>query len=178
MTRQLIIGTVTIQELAAAELAQSYSRLSARQVVRTMAGGAVVRQVWSGKLVTDIRGAGPVPPALLDLDYSAAMTVACVQPYLLAPQSSNVFSGVSASRRADAGALPWGRALVAGQWVLTPVTWGTGVDVNKATLTAVSGATLYQLAYYPSFSAIVDPPTEEWDWNAGDTTWSIHAEEA
>jgi hypothetical protein len=178
MSRTLEIGSMVLPDLAIAELSQSYTPLRARMVSRFASGTAVVRESWAGKLATDLRGAGPIPVGLLGLDYSAAMTIKCVGEYAIGPQSSNVFVGVTANRRSDTGAAPYGRALVGNQWVLTPVTWGTGADINKATLTTVGSATVYQLIIYPSFSAIVDPPTQEWEWTIGDYSWSIHAEEA
>jgi hypothetical protein len=178
MSRTLEIGSTILTDLAIAELSQSYTPLRSRTVSRFANGSAVVREAWAGKLATDLQGGGPIPSGLLGLDFSAAMTLKCVGEYAIGPQTSNVFVGVTANRRSDTGAAPYGRALVGGQWVLTPVTWGTGGDVNKATLTTVGSASVYQLIIYPSFSAIVDPPTQEWDWNTGDYTWSLHAEEA
>ena len=49
---------------------------------------------------------------------------------------------------------------------------------NTLTITTVSGATLYQAIWYPSFTAIVDIPTESLDRNNRDVEWSLHAEEA
>jgi hypothetical protein len=178
MSRTLEIGTLVMPDLAVAELSQTYTPLRARTVSRFANGSAVVREAWAGKLATDLQGGGPIPSGLLGLDFSAAMTLKCVAEYAIGPQASNVFAGVTANRRSDTGAAPYGRALVNGAWVLTPVTWGSGGTANQATLTVVSGASAYQLIIYPSFSAIVDPPTQEWDWNTGDYTWSLHAEEA
>lgn len=176
MSRQLIIGSITVPLHATFDLQQTYQDLRARSVLRTGSGAAIVREAWSGKLSTDIKGEGTIPPGLQALDYSAALTIKCVAPRTLT-QASNVFVGVTANRRSDGDAVPYGRALVGDQWQITAVSWGTGGDINKATLTAVGSATAYQLVYYPQISAICDPPTEEWDWQSN-CSWSLHAEEA
>jgi hypothetical protein len=176
MSRQLDIGGIVVPLHATFDLQQTYQDLRARSVLRTGSGGAIVREAWSGKLATDIKGEGTLPAGLQTLNYAAAMTIKCVAPRALT-QSSNVFVGVTANRRSDTDAVPYGRALVGTDWQLTTVTWGTGGDINKATLTTVSGATAYQLVYYPQISAICDPPTEEWDWQSN-CSWSLHAEEA
>lgn len=176
--RQLEIGSVKVPLHATATLEQRYETLGARTTVRMADGSAALRESWSGKLATDITGSGPIPPGLTTLDYSSALTVKCVAPRAITA-TSNKFSGVTASRRSDAGATAYGRATADGQnWQAVTVTWGTsGVKVNEATLGTISGATAYQLVYYPSISCFVSPPTEEWGWD-GEASWSMRAEEA
>jgi hypothetical protein len=177
MPRALVIGSLTVPHLATADLSQSYGELAARTLLRMADGTAVLRQAWAGKLTTDIAGTGPIPSGLLALDYSTPMTLKCVGEYALT-SVSNVFANVTARRRSDSGATPYGRAYAAGQWVLTAVTWGSGPDANTATLGVVAGAEMYQLVFYPQITAFLTPPTQEWDWVSGDYSWSIHAEEA
>ena len=48
---------------------------------------------------------------------------------------------------------------------------------TTAPLGSVSGATLYQVTYWPKLSCYITPPTDEWQQN-GDYTWTLSAEEA
>jgi hypothetical protein len=169
--RNIILGTLTIPYYGGVEISQSYTYLAGRTRLRLSDGAGILRQAWGGKLSTDITGRGTIPSGLLALDYSATMTVACAVPMVKSGTTTIV---IPAGRRSDTDHTPWARARVGDAWVVTP----NSIATNTMTITAVSGASEYQAVWYPSFTAIVDPPTETTDRNNADVEWSIHAEEA
>jgi hypothetical protein len=170
--RQLIIGGLAVPVYASTEIAQTYVPVRGATSRRTAAGGNILRVGWDGKLRTIISGSGLIPAGLQTLDYSAALTLSCIQ-HRAVNSATNTIT-IPAARRTDAGSTPYGRALVGDVWVPTAV---TGIVSNVATLTAVSGATQYQCVYFPELSVHAEPPTEDKPRHGPVFGWTLEAEE-
>ena len=168
--RTLIVGGVTVPLHAGYEITQNYEPLQARTVLRYASGTAVLRETWTGKIATEIRGRGAVPAGLQSVDYSAAVEIACVG-HRAVTSTSNVIT-LPAARRTDTGSTPYARAWVGDDWQTTNVT----VVTNTATCDVVASATAYQVVYFPKISCFAQPPQEDYTQNTG-FGWVLRAEE-
>jgi hypothetical protein len=169
--RTFQLGTVAVPLHARYTLEQSYEPRRAVWQPRLASGSMIQRTRWSGKLATTVRGAGRAPAGLMSLDYTATMSMYCIAGRAISSTSRTIT--LPTTRRTDTGATPIGRAWVGDEWYDTTLS----IAANVATLSAVSGATLYQVVYWPLLTVYAQPPTEEWQQN-GDHTWSLTAEEA
>ena len=126
-----------------------------------------------------LTGAGWWPSGLESLDYDDPLTLLCGGPFTIL-SASNVIA-LPAARRTDAGYTPVGyarksgagAAVGGGELVPTPLSIAT----DAATLTPVSGATGYQVAYWPALTVIATPPTFEADLPGAAHRWTLTAEE-
>lgn len=168
--RQLIIGGITVPVWGMTGVTQSYTPLQAVDRRRTAAGSLVQRSLWTGKLRTVISGDGPAPSGLQEIDTSASYTIACVTP-LAINSASNVID-IPSNRRVDSGSTPIGFAEVNGSLQPTPVS----MNVDQATLTIVSGATAYQVRWFPILTVLSDPIRQDLQRSSG-FGWSLTAEE-
>lgn len=167
----LILGSVSVPLLAALDLSQTYEAIGGVWTGRTLNGTAVRRQHWS-KTRTTISGGGWVPACLQALDYSAALSLSCIAPRVVA--AASVEATLPTARRADAGFLPYALAVLAdGSLANTAV----AIVGNVATAAAVSGATQYLFHYYPILSVFAEAPSDSFDAASGNFTWSLTAEE-
>lgn len=134
-------------------------------------GGNRQRTTWTGKLRTSISGNGVIPPGISGIDETQSITLACVEPRSIVSTSENI--AIPAARRADAGSEPYGRALTGDTWVDTPV----NMNGNTAELTPVSGATQYQVVWFPLLTVFFDPIVEDKPSHGPTYGWAITAEE-
>ena len=164
------LGGVRVPIHAALDFRQSYESIGGYST-RRMTDGTLVKQGQWLKLKTTIQANGWIPAGLDGLDYSQSLVMQCVSPKSIV-SASNVMT-LPAARRADSGYDPAGWALVAGEWVSTPV----NLVVNTATLTIVSGATQYRVMFYPEISVLADPPRQAGDMSGAQYSWQLTAEE-
>jgi len=169
--RQLKINGVAVPVYAMLNISQQYTPLQAVYRARTAGGSLVQRTLWDSKLRTVVTGSGVIPPGISDIDYSSSFTLSCVAPRSLVSASANIT--IPAARRTDAGSTPYGRALTGDTWESTPVT----MNGNVAELTPVSGATQYQVVYFPELTVIADPATEDHPSHGPVYGWTLTAEE-
>ena len=165
----IIIGGVVIGFDAAHELSQTYEEIGGRALRRKLDGAAHLQKNW-GKLRTVIRGSGRLPEGLSGLDYTSTLTIACMAPRSI--WSATTTATLPAARRSDWA--PHGYAIVSGRHVRTPIS----ISTNTVTFTAVSGASGYVVAYYPSLTCYVEPPRQEFSGRGPAASWALTAEEA
>lgn len=164
----LIIGGVTIPRLAGLELTQEYGDVVSEAWHRMGSGTLEVQENWA-KRSTTISGSGWIPAAFGSIDFSADLVIQCIA--LEAVQGAGNVLTVPAARRTDVA--PYGFALVAGREVPTPLVMAGDV----ATLTAVTGAELYLVKYYPTITCRAKRPRRGASRNNATYTWSLEAEE-
>ena len=173
-----VLGGVVVPVESVLDFTQGYEPMGGTARLRLMSGAAV-QQVWWRKLRTTLSGAGWWPSGLEGLDYDSALTLLCAAPRTLL-SASNVIA-LPAARRTDAGYTPIGHARLpgggtqvgGGDLVPTPLS----IASHVATLTPVTGATGYQVAYWPALSVLADPPSMESDLPAAAHRWTLTAEE-
>jgi len=169
--RQIIVDGISVPVYASISISQTYEELRATSRRRFLGGGAWQRTTWSGKLRTSLSGNGVIPYGLSNVDFTSSFEISCKAPRSI-NGSGRVFT-LPAARRSDAGSEPYGRALVGDTWVDTPC----NVVGDTATLDAVSGATQYQVVYFPKLTVVADAPNESHPNHGPDYSWSIVAEE-
>lgn len=170
MSRDLIIGGISVSQDARITINQTYSTISAISNRRLADGSLVSRNAWSGKLATEITCTGYIPSGLQTLDYTAAMTISCIAPKAVS-KATNAIT-IPTARRTDAGSLPYGRALVNGKWQDA----SSSLVSDVLTITDPGGATQFQAVYFPEFSAIVAEPQDGLAIGSG-FSWSLTAEQ-
>lgn len=154
--RSLIIGGIAVPRLASLEVAEVVEPIAARARYRMADGKFKTRTAWSGawRVLIDLRGT--IPPGLSALDWDAGVQIACTRHQAIT-SGTNVIT-LPQARRADAGSQPYGRALVAGRWVRTPL----ALTGDLATLDVVAGATVYQAVLFPLLTVFGDGPALEY----------------
>lgn len=165
----VVIAGLSIGFDSCHDLSQSYETIGGTTLHR-MLNGAGVQQVHWRKIRTIISGSGRVPDGLAGVNFDSAIAIQCMAPLSLSA-AGNVFT-LPAARRTDWQ--PVGYALVSGQLVASPVV----VVTNTATVQAVSGASGYQVLYWPILTCIAQPPSREFSGRGTVAHWSIEAEEA
>lgn len=162
-----IIGGVRISLDAAHSLSQSYEDLGGRSLRRKLDGAALLQTQWR-KTRTVISGSGRLPDGLAGLDYTASLSISCMAPR--AVWSANTTVVIPAARRTDWA--PHAYAIVDGRHVRTDM----AIVVNTCTLTAVSGAQGYMVAYYPILTCYAEL-RQTFDGRGPSAGWEIIAEE-
>lgn len=167
------IGGIVLPFAANLEINQSYEPIygTADRPIRMMDGTGVKQFAWGSKLRTTISVRGWLPPAFDGLDYTQPMLIKCAGPRKLESVSNAI--GLPTTRRTDAGFEPHGYAIVNGQHVESPV----NVAGDIATVTVVTGASHYVVAYYPEFTAWVSPAQTQSDMSRMNFEWRLEAEE-
>lgn len=165
----IVIGGLRVAFDSAYTLTQSYTEIGGSTLHRMLNGAGVKQQHWS-KLRTVISGSGRVPIGLNSLDYTSPIEIQCMAAMSLSSSSTNVFT-LPAARRSDWA--PVGYALVDGRLVRT----SCAVATNTATLGTVSGASGYQVLYWPTLTVYAGKPTISYNGRAADGGWSLEAEE-
>lgn len=137
-------------------------------VLRLSLGAGVKMQHYE-KQAGSISGTGWMPPGLDGLDYSQPLELRTTQvSNIVGPGLVYALHGTP---RPDMA--PWGQALVGDQWRRTACAYDA--ETNTATLTAVPGASLYQVAWMPVYSVFCNRPPRSQGSAHG---WSIAWEEA
>lgn len=170
----LKIGTLEIPLLAALDIEQTYSPIGGEVVVRTIGGTGIKQLTWK-KLRTTISGSGWLPAGLDTLDTSATLAIACVVPRTVQAVFATRQATLPAARRADAGHLPWGVAVMPdNSMVVTPAS----LAGNVATLDAVANAVSYHALYLPLLTCWAMRPIDSGTPGDASYRWEITAEEA
>ena len=160
------IGGIEVTLRASASWNQQY-RPKAIGTDHNMGDGGSVRQTLAGsvgKLRTVIEGNGFTPVGIAGLDYTSSMTLKCAEPRIVTGATTTIV--IPANRRADDA--PAGFAIVDGEQVSTPIS----IVTNTVTLTAVSGATAYQVEYVPEITVLADL-VEGFNTTSGIHTWTL-----
>lgn len=169
MTHQLLIGGIPIPPHAGIS-SQRYEPLGGSTLLRMASGAGKKRTHWN-KLKTTISGSGWLPLALQSLDFSSPIQIACIQPRSLGSPTSRVFA-LPSNRRTDVA--PWGWALVGHEWVEVSLV----LQGDQATLSEVTGASLYQVNWLPLLTVYMEDPSSEMNLDGATYNWTIDAEEA
>ena len=175
--RQLKIDGITVPVWGHTQLQQSYDPIEAVDQRRTANGTMVQRILWDSKLRTRVTGGGPAPSGLKDIDTSASFALWCVAP--LARNGTTTIT-LPDNRRSDSGAEPLAFADVNGVMVPTTITNLADIlaDVtDDATIQAVSGASQYQIRWFPILTVFARPIRETLNRGRG-FNWVLEAEEA
>lgn len=167
------IGALAIPGLAAFDLTQEYQNIGPETMLRSVSGRAI-KQMTYAKLRVVTSGSGWIPDGLQILDRSITHVVRCVKPRLVPAVFATRQATLPAARRTDTGSTPWGYArLPGGQTVSSAVSMAGDV----ATVSAVTDAVAYSVAYLPEITAFVMPPSESGDMGTATYRWEIVAEE-
>lgn len=164
----VIIAGLSVGFDSSHELTQTYESFGG-SVTHRMLNGAGVQQVHWRKLRTVITGVGKIPDGLSAVNFDSAVEIKCMAPLSIAG-ASNVFT-LPAARRTDW--TPAGYALVDGRLVKSAVV----VVTNTATVQTVSGASGYQVLYWPILTCIAQPPSREFNGRGTVARWTLTAEE-
>ena len=169
----LKFGALEIPTLAALEIEQGYDLIGGESVFRTTQGLGLKQATWAKRQITT-SGGGWLPPGLDGLDRSAPITLACVTPCSVPADLATRQATLPATRRSDAGHVPWGLAFLAdGGTVKTAAT----LVGNVATLAAVTGAVAYVAMYLPQYSVWAGRPTVSGSRSDASYRWEIVCEE-
>lgn len=176
MTKSFELGGVAISyEAGDGRVLQSYDDATRRSLME-MGDGSLVSRTYagtSGKINTRISGNSAWAAAPLSgLDYSSAMTLKCAEPRAI--HGATVSITIPSARRIDTGYTPRGYAVVGGSLVETTI---TGIVSNVCTLTAVSGATGYEVHYWPEIT-VHAKFTESLASDTAHYAWALECREA
>lgn len=149
----LIVDGVEIPFQASHSISQSYTPILAETLLR-MEDRSAVKQSSPGKdrMRIETNGTGHIPLPLEAIDYKKSFVLACSDA-LIKYSQLNVFD-LPASRRLDVDCA--GFAVVDGKAIRSSLS----IAGDTATVTAVVGATAYQVAYFPTFTVFAQRPTE------------------
>lgn len=166
----LLINTLRLPLAVAGEISQDYEDFGGFAALRLGLGAIVHQEVWR-KTRTAITAQGLLPPGLNGIDWAQAITLGCVAARSI-QSASNVIT-IPAARRSDAA--PYGFAIDA-SGLLKPT--AVGVVGNVATLTAVAGATAYQVLWYPLLTVRAPSgPSVRYDAAGALASWELTGEE-
>lgn len=166
------IGPVEIPLACALDLDISEQWFGGETTLRTISGAGIKQVAWH-KLRLTISGRGWIPPGLAGLDTSQQHVVASCVPSAITADA-NRQATLPATRRSDLGYEPWA-------WAIMPD--GSTIDANLtlvgslATAAVVSGATGYQILYYPQITAWVSRPDIAGSRSTAGYQWQIVAEQ-
>lgn len=167
-------GTLEIPLLAALDIEQTYPPIGGEALLRTVSGAGIKQMTWrKTRIVTT--GSGWLPAGLDTLDTSATIAIACVVPRAVPAVFVTRQATLPAARRADAGHLPWGVAVMPDNSVIVTPAAMAG---NVATLDAVANAVSYKALYLPLITCWALRPTDSGTPGDASYRWEITAEEA
>lgn len=142
------IGNITIPDASGFDVRQTYEEIASKTTLRTKSGGAILQSRWK-RIKSTITGSGWEPAAIDAIDTAAMQTVYCVEPLSVYGSSTTIV--IPHQYRTESEYAPQASALVSGLLVATPLSMAG----QTATITAVSGATQYQVNYYPIITGIL-----------------------
>lgn len=166
----LMLGGLEVPLYSRLDWSQSYGPIGGNVVLR-MASGAGVKLTHWRKWATAVSAGGNIPPGLDGLDYDNPLEMRCAKPMTMG--GTGLVYTLPAARRSDTGFTPLAFARVGRQWVPAEV----NTVVNTATITAVTGAELYQVRWWPQLTVLCEPPSVDHDVHGGQVRWSLDAEE-
>lgn len=165
MSVPLMFGGISLALHAGApELSED--TIGGDSVLRMSDGAGVKMTMWE-KAVGTISGQGWMPPGLDGLDYSAPIELRSTQVSTM--QGTVLEYTLPTTPRPDVE--PWAFALIGDQWRATACDTVDGV----ATVTAVAGASAYQVWWMPVYSVFARRPPKQ---QGASHSWSIAWEEA
>ncbi|WP_324730970.1 hypothetical protein [Pseudomonas paeninsulae] len=165
---QLMLGGVPIVLHAGAPVL-SDDPIGAEHLHRMSDGAGIKATLWE-RAAGSISAQGWMPPGLGALDYSQPLEFRSTQVDNMI--SADLVFTLPSTPRPDQA--PWAFALVGDEWL--PAACST-VD-GEVTVTAVTGASLYQVAWMPVYSVFASRPARGYDSGAGAHSWSMAWEEA
>ncbi|WP_341304732.1 hypothetical protein [Pseudomonas sp. TMP25] len=168
MSAPLMLGGIPIV-LHAGAPDLSEEATGGNSLLRLSNGDAVKLTRWE-KMTGSISAQGWMPPALDGLDYSAPLELRSTQ--ISSMQSAGLVFTLPSTPRPDQA--PWAFALIGEQWVDAPVDTVAGVS----TVTAVAGASLYQVWWMPVYSVFATRPPRAQSSASATHSWSIAWQEA
>lgn len=169
MSVPLMLGGVPIALHAGAPVITD-GKLAGGSGTLRLSGGTAVKMERYTKRAGSISAQGWMPPGLAGLDFSGPLELRSTKVRSVA--GTGLVYTLPFTPRPDVA--PWALALVGSDWVPTPCTTVAGVT----TVTAVPGATQYQVWAMPVYSVMVDPPDESQDQGANAHSWTLSWEEA
>lgn len=128
-----------------------------------MSDGAVVRSRHFKKEVITISGAGWMATGLDALDWDANHLLLCSKVKRITTTDTQVT--LLSDYRPDEPV--FAQALVGRDWVNTPVS----VVGREVTITPVAGAAQYSVGWFPQYTVLCVPPSEE--NSAGGSAWQL-----
>lgn len=165
----IIIAGISIAFDSAYQINQSYEPLGGVNSLRMMSGALVQQSHWR-KTKTVINGSGRYPDGLDAVNFDNTISIQCMAPRSLAG-ASNVFT-LPAARRTDF--VESGYALVNGVLVKSTIS----VVANVATVGTITGASGYQVFYYPVLTCYAGLGVSKQFAGRGTVAgWSLTAEE-
>lgn len=165
----LKIGSVIVPFISGFDVRQTYDELSAKTTLRTKSGSAVLQSRWQ-KLKSTITGSGWLPAAIDGIDKTVMLAVHCVAP--LAQYGATTSITLPRTFRTDGDYTPQAAAIVGTEMVETTIS----ISGQVCTLGAVSGATQYQVVYYPVITGVISVKKYH-DTGNQLTGWAIELEE-
>lgn len=166
------LGNVTVPLVAASEFTQGFSRVGGGRTDRRTLNGTDKICVHFKKIATDISFSGRVASGLSALNTDVQTLMSSGAP--IAIESSSNIIVIPTERRADADHTPFGFALFSDRVQATPLS----ISGDTATLTLVTGATLYSVSYFPEFMVTIKGINESVNRSGGIFSTQITAEEA
>tara|TARA_Y100000815_G_scaffold198179_1_gene181695 strand:- start:44 stop:544 length:501 start_codon:yes stop_codon:yes gene_type:complete len=165
MAAPFVLGGVTVP-LHAGSPNVEYAQVGGYTDVR-LGQGKLVRERHFSKWAITISGSGWMATGLSVLNWDAEHELLSPKPMRVDTETTEVTIITDARPDVPVAA----HALVGRDWVPTPVV----MDGRDATITPVSGALKYSVAWYPVFTVLCIPPGEN---NAdGAVSWQIVANE-
>ena len=161
MQAPLILGGIAVP-LHAGPPEVTYSPAGGHRDLIMSDGRPLRMRHWRKEVIT-ISGAGWIATGLDALDWDAQHLLLCPKPKRLT--TTTLTATLTSDPRPD---VPVGvHALVGRDWVSTPHT-RTG---RAVTITPVTGASLYTVAWHPQYTVLVTPPSES--LGGGDVSWQL-----
>lgn len=165
----LMLGGIPIEQLYAGPPDLSEETIGGDSLLRMSDGAAVKMTTW-GRMAGSISGQGFIPPGLDGLDYSAPLELRSTQVNTM--QGTALEYILPGTPRPDVE--PWAFAQINKHWLPTPCVTVDGV----ATVTAVAGASAYQVWWMPVYSVFARRPPKQQSSATASHSWSIAWEEA
>lgn len=169
----LLIGSVSIPQIAALDLDQQYQPIGGEAILRACSGRGIKQMTYQRLRITT-SGSGWLPAGLAELDFTAQHVLGCVVPRGVPAVFATRQATLPAARRSDSGFTPFATALLpGGQAMSTPVS----LAGNVATCTAVTDAVAYRVNYYPAPTVWLMRPSESGSQSDASYRWELIAEE-
>jgi hypothetical protein len=165
----LKIGSVAIPFVSGFDIRQTYDELSAKTILRSKSGAAILQSRWQ-KLKSTISGSSWLPAAIDSIDKTVMQTVSCVAPLSVFGATTTIT--IPRTFRTETDYAPQAIAIVNGEMIETTLSLAGSV----CTLAAVSGATQYQVVYYPIITGVISI-NKDHDTSNQLGGWTIELEE-
>lgn len=165
------LGGIVMPLDAAFRVSQQVERAGGRSALRFANGASLRQQAWR-KLRVVISGDGWSPLGLDALDFESTMTFKSCAP-LAIRSNSNVIT-LPATRRTDAGYLPYAWAHLPNG----PASTAVSISTNVATCVSIADAISYSVSYFPQLTVWADPPSQQFDVAGAASSWELILEEA